>query len=156
TNLGQDVAIKHNDHYHVDEVYAIRGVHSQAINRCNGAKIALTQQATRTTYTLEVRAYNDGVAFRWLVPGDKLSRTPDEATAFTLPGGSTVWYHDFKGHYEGVHTKKNIAEVAAGDWAAVPLTFKLANNLGYASITEAALMNYSGMGLQSAGHRVFA
>jgi alpha-glucosidase len=155
-NLGQDVAIKHSDHYRVDEIYPTRGVHAQAVNRANGAKISLTHQASKTSFTIEVRAYNDGVAFRWLVPGDKLTRTPDEATAFTLPEGSTVWYHDFHGHYEGVHTRKNIAEVAAGDWAAVPLTFKLSNNLGYASITEAALMNYSGMGLQADGHRAFA
>jgi alpha-glucosidase len=157
-NLGQGVAIKHADHYHVDEVYPTRGVHAQAANRANGAKISLIQQAGKMSYTLEVRAYDDGVAFRWLVPGDKLTRTPDEATVFTLPEGTTVWYHDFHGHYEGVHTKKDISSIETGlaGWAAVPLTFKLPNNLGYASITEAALMDYSGMGLQYDGHRIFA
>lgn len=155
-NLSQGVAIRHSDRYRVDDTYPTRGVHSKAVNHCNGVKISLAHSASKTTYTLEVRAYDDGIAFRYLVPGDKLTRTPDEATIFTLPEGSTVWYHDFRGHYEGIHKKKNISEVAAGDWAAVPLTFKLPNNLGYGSITEGALMNYSGMGLQADGHRAFA
>ena len=38
-----------------------------------------------------------------------------------------------------------------GEWAGPPLTFKLPQNGGYASITEANLVNYSGMGLESNG-----
>src|SRR5207249_4353662 len=40
-------------------------------------------------------------------------------------------------------------------WAAPPLTIKLPKENGYASITEAALMNYAGMGLQADGQRGF-
>jgi alpha-glucosidase len=38
---------------------------------------------------------------------------------------------------------------------APPLTFKLPGSAGYASITEAALVNYSGMALQADGQRAF-
>jgi alpha-glucosidase len=47
-----------------------------------------------------IRAYNDGVAFRHVIPGNKESRIPDEDTRFVLPAGSTLWYHDLRGHYE--------------------------------------------------------
>ena len=47
-----------------------------------------------------VRVFDDGIAFRCVVPGEG-SRVPDEATAFVLPAGATVWYHDLHGHYEG-------------------------------------------------------
>jgi len=72
-----------------------------------------------------------------------------------LPAESVVWYHDFEGHYEGMHARKEIADVKAGEWAAPPLTFKLPDGAGYASITEAALINYAGMGLQADGQGGF-
>jgi alpha-glucosidase len=143
------------DRYSVNETYPWRGVHAQATNHCNGAKISLKHAKSNTSYTLEVRSFNDGVAFRYVIPGNEKPRVPDESTAFVIPAGSTVWYHDLEGHYEGVHAKKGIADVPAGDWAAPPLTFKLPDGAGYASITEAALTNYSGMALQADGKRGF-
>src|SRR5262249_29638840 len=110
---------------------------------------------SRTRYVVEVRAFNDGIAFRYIVAGDARPRVPDEATVFMLPAGSTVWYHDFEGHYEGIHVRKEISDVKAGEWAAPPLTIKLPNNDGYAAITEAALLNYSGMGLEADGQLGF-
>ena len=155
-DLGQGAEVGHVETYRVREKYPWRGVHSEAINQCNGAKISLKHAKSNTSYTVDVRAFNDGIAFRYVVPGDAAERIPDEATAFVVPPGSTVWYHDFEGHYEGIHTRKDIADVKNGEWAAPPLTIKLANGGGYASITEAALVNYSGMGFQSDGQRGFS
>ena len=56
-----------------------------------------------------------------------------------------------EGHYEAPYLKKDVAAVEPGEWAGPPLTFKLPQNGGYASITEANLVNYSGMGLESNG-----
>jgi alpha-glucosidase len=139
----------------LNERYDWRGVHSSAVNRCNGAKLPLKHKKSGIVFTLDVRAFNDGVAFRFVAPGDEKPRIPDEITAFTLPAGSLVWYHDFEGHYEGMHAMKEIAAVKEGEWAAPPLTFKLPEGAGYASITEAALMNYAGMGLQANGQGGF-
>src|SRR5207247_10088305 len=78
-----------------------------------------------------------------------------EVTGLVLPARATVWYHDLRGHYEGTHTKKDITEAASGDWAAPPLTVKLPDAAGYAAITEAAVINYSGMVLQADGQGGF-
>jgi alpha-glucosidase len=134
------------------ETFATRGGHSVGLNYCNGARFSVL---TDTNYTLEVRVFNDGVAFQYVIPGDDKLRVPSEKTSFTIPNNSTVWFHDFYGHYEGIHTRKEIAEVKTGEWAAPPLTIKLSNNSGYVAITEAALMNYAGMGLQADGQRGF-
>jgi alpha-glucosidase len=152
-DITEGVALGNIDRCQVKETYPWRGVHAEAINHCNGA--AVTVNASGITYTLELRAFNDGVAFRYVVPGTTALRVPDEATRFVLPAGSTTWYHDFHGHYEGVHAKKEIGGMKAGEWAAPPLTFKLPGDAGYASITEAALVNYSGMGLKADGQRGF-
>jgi alpha-glucosidase len=149
-NLGDGVTIGSVERTQQNDRYRTRGVHSTAINRNNGASFALTHEASGTRYTLDVKVFDDGVAFRYVVPGAAgAQRTPDEATVFSFPAGSTVWYHDLDGHYEGVHERKDIEDVQEGDWAAPPLTARLPDGLGYASITEAALSQYAGMALQA-------
>lgn len=154
-DLGQGAEFGKIENYRLKEKYQSRGLHSTAINDCRGAKIAVKQRESKTDYIIEVRVFNDGVALRYVVPGNGLSGVPDEATTFSIPAGSTTWFHDFYGHYEGVHNRKEIAEIKAGEWAAMPMTIKLPNGNGYAAITEAALMNYAGMGLQADGQRGF-
>jgi alpha-glucosidase len=155
-NLGEGVEVSKWDSYQTNEKYRWRGIHSEAINRSNGVKVSVLHKESKTPYTIDVRAFNDGVAFRYIVAGDgSQQRAPDEATAFKIPAGSAVWLHDFEGHYEGIHNRKSIAEVQAGEWAAPPLTIKLPNGAGYAAITEAALVNYSGMGLEADGRSGF-
>lgn len=149
TVITQGVTAGSSRPYRINETYPWYGSHSPARDRCNGASIPLQHTASHTAYTLEVRVFDDAAAFRIIVPG-KGSRIPDEATTFMLPAGSTTWYHDLASmHYEGVHARKELAAVTEGEWAAPPLTFKLPGNAGYASITEANLQNYAGMGLQA-------
>ncbi len=153
-NLGYDVELGKRETYHVNEKYPWRGVHSEAVNRASGAKISVLHKASQTRFTIEVRAFNNGIAFRQVIPGEG-ERLPDEATGFMIAPGSTVWYHDFEGHYEGIHMRKAMADVKNGEWAAPPLTIKLPNGVGYAAITEAALAGYSGMGLRADGQGGF-
>jgi alpha-glucosidase len=147
-NLGNGVEIGRSEPYAIDERYPWSGVHGQAINRCRGARVSVG------TWTLDARACDDGVAFRYIVPGrDGVGRTPDDATTFRVPAGAVVWSHDFEGHYEGVHHRQVIDEMAAGEWAAPPVTFRLPANAGYASITESDLAGYPGMALRADGRR---
>jgi alpha-glucosidase len=155
-DLCEGVRVGKVETYRVRASYPSRGVHSLARDYCNGARVSLVHEATKTAYTFEARAYDDSVAFRFVVPGDGgEQRVPDEATSFVFPAGSTVWFHDFEGHYEGIHSKKQIEEVRDGEWAAPPLTVKLPGGQGYAAVTEGALMNYAGMGLRADGRRGF-
>ena len=140
--------------YSVNETYPWRGVHSQAVNNCNGETVAL--KSGSINYRLEIRVFNDGVAYRFIVPGEtNQSRVPDEASTFCVPDGSRVWYHDLTGHYEGQHTNNLVADIPRGQWVAPPMTFKLPNGGGYASVTEADLVDYSGMALQATGRGEF-
>ena len=134
------------------ERYPWSGSANTAISDSNRAMLSLTNDLTSIAYTLEVRAFDDGVAYRQIIPGNAAaSRVPDEWSTFNLPAGSTVWYAGMDGHYEAPYVKRDLAAVRAGEWSGPPLTFKLPENGGYASITEANLVNYSGMGLESNG-----
>jgi alpha-glucosidase len=150
-DLAEGAEVTGQEPFELSESYPWRGVHAQAYNWYSGAVVSLRHRGSGTDYRLEVRVFHDGAAFRWIVPGGAEARVPEEATRFVLPAGSTVWYHDFEGHYEGVHQKKEIDDVQEGEWVAPPLTIQLPWRPGYAAITEAALVNFAGMGLQADG-----
>lgn len=153
-DLSSGVIFNDLEVYSVEETYPWHGAHSVAVNQCNGAKVLLTHDLSQTSYTLEIRAFNDGVAYRHVINGDADAvRVPNEYSRFILPAGTTVWYHDLDGHYEAEYDRQDISEVKAGQWAGPPLTFQLPGGAGYGSITEANLVNYSGMALESDSRR---
>jgi alpha-glucosidase len=152
-DLPSGVVLGNVETYDIDEKYPWHGAHSTAVNKCRGARIALSHDLSMTEYTLEVRAFNDGVAYRIIVPGDDAaSRVVDEYSNFVLPVGTIVWFHDLDGHYEAAYEQKAIGDVAAGQWAGPPLTFQLPGGV-YGSITEGNLTNYAGMALECDGRR---
>jgi alpha-glucosidase len=153
-DLSSGVIFNGLEPYRIDETYPWHGAHSVAVNRCNGVKVSLTHDLSQVPYILEIRAFNDGVAYRHVIAGAADAvRVPNEYSTFILPAGTTVWYHDLGGHYEAEYDKQEISEVKAGQWAGPPVTFQLPGGAGYGSITEANLVNYSGMGLESDGRR---
>ena len=154
TDISNLVSFGKVEPYRIRENYPIRGVHATAVNNCSGARIPIQHLKSGIAYVLEIRVFDDGVAFRFMIPGEG-SRVPDEASSFTFIYDSILWFHDFEGHYEGVHKRKKINDVEDGEWAAPPLTIKLSGGLGYAAITEAALINYAGMGLRGDGKMGF-
>jgi alpha-glucosidase len=147
-NLGLGVEVERVERYAANERYRCRGNHSEALNSFNGARVTLRHRSAGK-YAVDVRVFDDGVAFRYVVPGSG-RRIPDEATSFVLPAGTTVWYHDLRGHYEGAYDKRLVSEVPTGQWMAPPVTAQLPTG-AHVSITEAALEGYAGMALNAGG-----
>jgi alpha-glucosidase len=155
-DLGAGLIYGGVESYAVDESYPWHGAHATAVNRANGLRVQLTSDLGMIPFTFEVRAFDDGVAYRHVVPADAAaSRVPDERSAFVLPAGTTVWYHDLDGHYEGTYTEQEVSDVPAGQWIGPPMTFRLPDAAGFGSITEANLVGYSGMALEADGRRGF-
>jgi alpha-glucosidase len=153
-NLGDGVRIGRAVRSTTNQEYPTRGVHAIAHDRSTNLTIEL-RRPSGAAFTMAVRAFNDGVGFRFVVPGSG-TRTPDEATTFRVPAGSITWSHDLHGHYESMYVRRAIEDVPAGDWAAPPMTYKLPGTGGYASITESALTGYAGMALQADGRGAYA
>src|SRR5207344_1521586 len=66
--LGERSTIGRADPYTVDERYPWIGVHSTAQNHCRGARVALTDAGPIARWTIDLRACDDGAAFRYVVP----------------------------------------------------------------------------------------
>ena len=102
-DISYDPKLGKTENYSLNETISLRGSKSQGQNVCNGLRIAYTQKKGSIKYMLEIRAYNNGIAFRFVVPGDdSKSRLVDEFTAFNFPDGCKVWYQGIDDHYEGL------------------------------------------------------
>lgn len=131
----------------IDRKYPWSGAHSVAIDRCIEARIPL-RSASGVEWALEVRAYDDGLAFRYSLPSQQGPMTvTGESGAFVIPAGSTAWFQDNTRNYEGIHHAERIEDVSG--LAPLPVTVVLPEEAGFLAITEAALFGYSGMTLQA-------
>ena len=105
-----------------------------------------------------MRVFDDGAAFRYRVPvSGAASRTVNgEVTGWKIPQNSVVWYQVGTSNYENAYQEHLAERVPFGATIAAPLTAKLPNGLGYAFLTEANLVNYSDMALQTGSGRDFS
>ena len=74
-----------------------------------------------------------------------------ENSAWKVPAGSVVWFQTGTTNYEDAYQEKPVERVPADAVMGAPLVAKLPRGLGYAFLSEANLVNYSDMALQSVG-----
>lgn len=145
----------------INETYPTRGWHTLAHNHCTTCHIPFVHDPTGTAWALELRAFDDGLAYRYIVAGNRARTVNGEASSWTIPAGSKVWIaernNDWKlKSYAGWWTPVDLAALPSisseGPVQAPPLVIELPGG-GYTVLLEAALANYSGMRLRAVGHR---
>ncbi len=120
-------------------------------NYCNEATFNLTEASgSKRSFAITFRVFNDGVGFRYSFPNQTNLTTftiMDELTSFNFHDVAQAWwipaYKDNR--YEYLFKKSPINEL---DTVHTPLTLELPNGV-FASIHEAALVNYASMTLAS-------
>ncbi|HWD92611.1 MAG TPA: glycoside hydrolase family 97 catalytic domain-containing protein [Verrucomicrobiae bacterium] len=154
-DLGGDVTLEGKPERSViDERYPTRGVHDVAVNHCNVAVINLTSGSTQ--WQLEARVFNDGVAFRYRVPGSGTRHINGESTEWTVPVGSMLWHQDENNpSYESKFYPDIVGQLPKGLKLMAPATLKFPGDAGYGMMTEANLISYSDMALQASGESSF-
>lgn len=129
-----------------------QGNHTEVKLSGNAAVIPIRGKAGKN-WRLEVKCFDDGVAYRCIIPGAGSRKVTGEATAWNLPEGTFAWCNPETGTYEGIHLKHAIHEIPADKFKkgiAMPTTLELPDG-GFALITEAAVTGYSGMTLERTG-----
>jgi len=125
----------------IDERYSIYGHHAEARNYCRQYSIPL--KGSGRAYVLQVRVYNDGVAFRYRVPGRGNLRIEADRTGWTLPAEAKAYWSDYTLDYEQLHQQTTFGEIPLGKVMTVPLTLELGGR--FLAITEADCRTFPDM-----------
>lgn len=155
TNIGEKVALSSNKKYKEKETYVWRGVHSEAKNYFNGLKVEVKNTNQNVTFVVDIRAFNDGVAFQYQIDNLGTSVISEDKTTYVLPNaGVAYWQGDIR-NYEGRGVSNKVSEFKEGQPIGPPLTVKLPESLGYVAITEGGLVNTAGFSLVADGKSGF-
>ena len=154
-NLGEHVTFSGKPETKtINEHYAARGVHETAVNHCNEAVIPLTSGETK--WQLEIRVFNDGVGYRYRVPGSGTHRINGESSEWNVPVGSVLWHqNEDNPSYEARYYPDIVGQLPKGLKLMAPATVKFPGDAGYGMMTEANLVSYSDMALQATGESGF-
>jgi alpha-glucosidase len=153
--LGAGVRILNVQPGSLDETYTmVTGKANPVRNFCRTLSVELEETAAPSRkLMLEARAYNDGVAFRYVVPdqpGVKEVRLAAERTQFKLAKDGTTWpliVDGFQSPYEDNYHVLPVTGIHSDALVALPLLAELPG-VAWVGITEAYIENYAGMYLQ--------
>ncbi len=115
----------------------VYGERSRVRDHYRSWTLELTRAASRQRMALEIRMYNEGVAFRYLFRGGSYLKIEEEYTEFTLPRGTQAW------HTERAQTPYN--KMPLEGWSSEserPLLLELPDGGGYVCLAEAQVVDY--------------
>jgi len=156
--LGEKVRITSTSTDGRDGTYhVIHGKSNPVRDHYNALRVELRETRTPPrVFTIEARAYNDGVAFRYLVPEQaqaKLFRLSDELTEFRIAKDSPSWpllLRGFGTSYEDDYVTEPVSGIDPKRLIALPFLVHVPG-VAWVAITEAHLEGYAGMYLKTTG-----
>lgn len=135
--------------------YPLRGGRAEARLEARRA-LYYVKSASGVSYGVQAVAANEGFAWRILVTGEGRRRVNAETACWRLPPESRVWFAERRSEwklktYAGEWISAGLSELHAvspqGPVQTMPLVAELPQGTGYAVVTEAGLLGYSGMRL---------
>ena len=120
----------------INEQYtALHGKRSQCSNSANEVTVSF-ENPSKAKMNLIIRAYNDGIAFRYEFPEKGGTFTiSDEHTSYMVPDSTERWLQKFDLSNEGLY-KKSVTAQEKGDWC-YPVLFNGGTNKCWYLIHEA-------------------
>ena len=143
-DLGEDVKLGAAETYTTDTEYPNPRGSGMLHDQCRGVRFKVRPKGHANVWILDVRAYDDGVAWRYVIPGKGMRKVEGEATSFVLPDGATYWSHGNTINYEANYCSFTAKGTAPSRPLTMPLTIELPDG-GFSCITEADNLDYSGM-----------
>lgn len=72
--------------------HPVYGERSTIKDRYQACSVVINRQGSRSKLILDIRAYNEGIAFRYRFPGGQYLKITDEYTEYTLPEGTKAYF----------------------------------------------------------------
>ena len=120
-----------------------RGVSSQVKVNYRLSRFTFRHVASKVEYSVEVRVYDDGIAFRYLVPGAGTRKIRAEATSYQLPAQALVWSTTRNVAYEGNYQQSKTEALKPLEELMPPVVLKSAEGQSFGAISEGFLVNYA-------------
>ena len=129
---------EHKDSYHLNGDESLLNSHDK--------RVTITAEREGEPLVIELRAFDGGLGFRYIIPGNAPRKISGEATAWKLPAQTKVWFRTNEhGDYSGRAENATIGSLPVGKEVVGPLLAELPGGQGYIGITEADPWNYSGL-----------
>jgi alpha-glucosidase len=123
----------------IDETYSLpAGTKPSYRNHAN--ELTLTYSKGGSTLELRVRAYDDGVAYQYRLPGSGSVTISGESSGFRLPTNTGGWAASWRTDYEGDYVYHSPSELNGADYT-LPVLASINNNAYFALLTEAGVYN---------------
>lgn len=157
TMLGQDVRIVSKKTSPSRTTWKpVVGSRSNIIDHYRQLTVRLKQNnGLEQEYALQFRAYNDGIAFRYVFDeafGPSV-QVQEEHSQFIFNEDFTCWpayLNSYRTEHQALYPKETLSAVSPEDIIGLPLTIELAQDR-YCSITEAALTDWAGVYVKREG-----
>jgi alpha-glucosidase len=136
----------------VEDYPLITGKTSQVHSESNDLVVTATEKdGLKRVLQIEIRVFNDGAAFRYIIPGQPqwadMVNITDELDSFNLaenPVATVMLRQNYTTSHEGLYTKTDLAHLQADTLMDLPALFEYPDHR-YLAITEANLHDYAGM-----------
>ncbi|MDB5008271.1 MAG: glycoside hydrolase [Mucilaginibacter sp.] len=130
----------------------VTGKASKVHSECNRVVIPVTEQTgAKRKLEIEVRIFNDGFAYRYIIPKQAQwvanVNITDEVNTFNLtqnPVVTALLRENYTTSHEGIYTKTTLNQLKADTLMDLPALFEFPKGI-YVAITEAALHDYAAM-----------
>lgn len=112
----------------INETYPLlSGKFSQCTNRANELTLDF-QNAHGRAVQIVLRAYNDGMAYRYRLPGSGPVTIAGEASAFRIPPYSRGWVAHYEANYEAFYDERRVGkDMKDGDYS-IPAIFDVGSD----------------------------
>lgn len=131
------------------ETYRLNG--DDSLLKSHDKRVAITAEREGEPLVVELRAFDGGLGFRYVIPGKGARRVSGEATSWRLPVQSKVWFRTNEhGDYSGRVENATTGSLPVGKEVVGPLLAELPGGAGYVGVTEADPWHYSGLSFQFA------
>jgi alpha-glucosidase len=133
-----------------EEYTALHGKKSLCKNSANEVVVSF-ENPFKTKLNIIIRAYNDGIAFRYEFPEKGGSFVvKDELTSYTVPKETMRWMEKWNPANEGLYTAMNADKILSGEWG-YPALFNTSDKACWFLFHEADVdRNYCGTKLSNA------
>jgi alpha-glucosidase len=126
----------------VNETYSLPG-RKKATYTNSANTLTLRYSKGSAVIDVLIRAYDDGIAYRYAIPGSGSASISSESSGFKPPSGTGGWAFTWRSDYEGFYDYRSSAQLELGNYG-MPLLLSINNNSHWALLTEANVYNANG------------